>query len=277
MYKPPKTIIKQYGLYFAPCWDNIFNLKATPIGQKQRVEDKAGPNIAFTSSDNMADCVDVPIKVDAKYDILEQVVKKIETENPGKYNVTATGRLDVKNLSDVDNLRIRVNDELGTLIIQLPTLQNSIVARTFPAFRMLNTNVMEYTQPDKCQLLLSPRIFRIFGMAPPSEWIATTKLTGVNKPGLDKFLQTMWIYTDMIQAQYVGNVQTPLLRVIPVATKKDGSRTVGVVYDYPLFCKMKSGRLDTLDFLITSSEGTHPVDFVDDEVILGLIFKRCDV
>ena len=33
LYKPPKTVIKQYGLYFAPCWDDIFNLKAIPIGQ----------------------------------------------------------------------------------------------------------------------------------------------------------------------------------------------------------------------------------------------------
>ena len=137
LYKPPLTVIKQYGLYFAPCWDNIFNLKATPIGTKQRVRDTNGPNIAFTSSDNMPDCVDVPIKVEAKYDILEEVVKKVETTNPGKYYVTATSRLNVKLLNDVANLCTRVNNELGTLIVKIPSLEKSIANRTNPTFRML--------------------------------------------------------------------------------------------------------------------------------------------
>jgi hypothetical protein len=133
---------------------------------------------------------------------------------------------------------------------------------------------MKYTQPDKCQLFLSPRIFRIFGMVPPSEWITTTELIGVNKPGLDKFLQAMWIYTSIIEAQYVGDVQTPLLRVVPIVPKKDTNNTIGVVYDWPLFFPLSTHNLNTIDFLITSSEGTHPVNFGDDEVILGLIFRK---
>ena len=134
---------------------------------------------------------------------------------------------------------------------------------------------MKYNQPEKCELFMSPKIFRIFGMIPPQPWITTTKLTGIHKPGLDKFLQTMWIYTDIIEAQYVGDVQTPLLRVVPVVAKKDSSKTIGIVYDFPLFFKLKTSSINTIDILITSSEGTHPVDFGDDEVILGLIFRKC--
>ena len=179
----------------------------------------------------------------------------------------------MKNLNSVDNLRIR---ELAKLIAKIPNLKKTLTDRSNPAFKMTNANVMEYTQPENCQLLLSHKIFRIFGMVAPSEWITTIKLTGVNKPGLDKFLQTMWIYSDMIEAQYVGDVQTPLLRVVPVPTKKqDSNKTIGVVYDYPLFCKLKTSNINTVDILITSSEGTHPVDFADDEVIIGLIFRRC--
>ena len=44
----------------------------------------------------MSDCVDVPIKVDAKYDILDEVVKKVEAANPTKYYVTVSSRLNVK-------------------------------------------------------------------------------------------------------------------------------------------------------------------------------------
>ena len=169
----------------------------------------------------MPDCVDVPIRVDAKYDILEQVVKKVEAANPTKYYVTASSQLNVKLLDSVATLNTRVNNELNALIVKIPSLSSSVASQKNPKFKIPNaSSVMEYTQPEKCELFLSPKIFRIFGIVAPSPWITTTKLTGVNKPGLDKFLQTMWIYTDIIQAQYVGDVQTPLLRVVPVPSKK---------------------------------------------------------
>ena len=76
----------------------------------------------------MADCVDVPIKVDAKYDILDDFAKKVEAENPHNYYVTVSSLLNVKNLSDVANLRDRVNMELNKLILKLPSLKDSIEA-----------------------------------------------------------------------------------------------------------------------------------------------------
>jgi hypothetical protein len=84
----------------------------------------------------------------------------------------------------------------------------------------------------------------------------------------------MWIYTDIIEAQYVADIKTPLLRIIPMVQKKDKA-TIGVVYDFPLFFKLKQSILSTIDILITSSSGINPVDFGDDEVIIGLVFRKC--
>ena len=49
-----------------------------------------------------------------------------------------------------------------------------------------------------------------------------------------------------------------------------------MVFDTPIFCKLNKDILSTIDILITSSEGTVPVDFGDNEVIIGLIFKKYD-
>ena len=132
------------------------------------------------------ECNDVPIKIDPKYNILDTFATKVEQAYPDQFYITASSRLNVKNLSDADNLRVRVNNELSKLIVnmKLAFLQNSVINKTNPTFKMLDTNVMEYNQPEKCELLMSPKIFRIFGMVPPHQWITTTKLTGIHKPGL---------------------------------------------------------------------------------------------
>jgi hypothetical protein len=61
------------------------------------------------------------------------------------------------------------------------------------------------------------------------------KVEGIFRTGLDKFLQTLWIYSDIIQAQYVGNTLAHVLRIIPVRSKKSDNDIIGMVFDTSFF------------------------------------------
>ena len=66
-------------------------------------------------------------------------------------------------------------------------------------------------------------------------------------------------------------MQTPLLRVVPVTDKKDSNKTIGIVYDFPLFFKLKSSNITTIDILITSSERTHSVALHTEQILLKCV------
>jgi len=183
-------------------------------------------------------------------------------------------KINVKNISNVNDLASRVNTALKTLQSKFPNLKNEK-----PAAEIVTGSIkdmLNFVQPAKCETFISPRILRILGIRIAQPWIMDVKVEGIYKTGLDKFLQTLWIYSDIIQAQFVGDTLAHVLRIIPIKSKKSDNDTIGMVFDTPIFCKLSKDILSTVDILITSSEGTAPVDFGDNEVIIGLIFKKCD-
>ena len=62
-----------------------------------------------------------------------------------------------------------------------------------------------------------------------------------------------------------------LLHVIPVNSDKDGM--VSIMYDTPIYCKLAQNYISTIDILITNSLADSPIDFQDNEVIIGLTFR----
>ena len=136
--------------------------------------------------------------------------------------------------------------------------------------------IVTYIQPDKykCQLHVSPRVLRLLGIVTENEWITATVLHSIHKPSIDKFLQTMWIYSNIIQPQFVGDTLAHLLRIIPVLPDKD-TALVTPNLEPLVWCKLAQNYIPTVDILITNSLGELPVKFDDDEVIIGLLFRHC--
>ena len=54
----------------------------------------------------------------------------------------------------------------------------------------------------------------------------------------------------------------------------DKNDLISIVYDTPIFYKVALNYIKSIDILITSSLGDVPVDFEDDEVIVGLTFRQ---
>ena len=114
---------------------------------------------------------------------------------------------------------------------------------------------------------------RIFGIQSLGPWITVVRTEGIYSPGLDKFLQTLWIYTSIIEPQLVGNSLAHLLRVVPVRISATES-TMSAIYNNPVMLTVVQSNLSKIDITITSSLGEQPVDFWDNEVIIGLVFRK---
>ena len=63
-----------------------------------------------------------------------------------------------------------------------------------------------------------------------------------------------------------------LLCIIPMKAGSDG--LVAPVFETPIFCKLAQNYIPSIDILITSPLGDMPINFDDDEVIIGLTFRK---
>ena len=208
-----------------------------------------------------------PIKEDVRTDYLTKYVMS----DTSKFMNMATSKILVTNLTTIDNLVDRVNLKLVELQRQLgDVLKDAAQAK----FTVNTNNYMVYEQPELCELYLSPRIFRLFGIVSPKPVVTTQTLVGTYTPSMNKFLQTMWIYTSIIQPQYVGDQLAHLLRIIPVLEHGPG-KLIGIHYDNPIYVKLTHNNITEIDILITNSLCEYPVNFGDDKVILGLLFRKC--
>lgn len=95
------------------------------------------------------------------------------------------------------------------------------------------------------------------------------KILSTKQPNMDLFLpKTLYIYSDIIQNQYVGNAQAPLLRVVPV--KEFNSC---VIYERPFMFSLNTAHLHTIEINIRDDTGAL-IPFVDGKVVVTLVFKR---
>jgi hypothetical protein len=141
-----------------------------------------------------------------------------------------------------------------------------------PAFTMSN-KLVNYSQSGNYEMYMHPKIFRFLGIRTNKPWVTGAGLTGKYSAGIDKFLQTMWIYTSIIEPQYVVEDKVHLLKVVPVLSVDNS--LISVTYDSPDYCKLATNRLNAVDIVITSSMGEEGryIDFEDNEVLLTLHFR----
>lgn len=79
-YKIPNTLIEQNGLYFLLIFDDVFLFESICFETKLWTASLIS-NIDFNNDENMADSCSIPIKVTAKYDILNDFTKQVKQEN----------------------------------------------------------------------------------------------------------------------------------------------------------------------------------------------------
>ena len=93
---------------------------------------------------------------------------------------------------------------------------------------------------------INPRILRLLGLTTDSEWISAALIKSTFMPNLDKFLQTIWVYTSIIEPQIVNDTLAQVLRVIPAG----GATSISHVFDAPIYCKLAHNHISMVDILL---------------------------
>lgn len=104
----------------------------------------------------------------------------------------------------------------------------------------------------------------------------------INEPGkvrissdsmfnVDRMYDSIYVYTDIIENQVVGNYKVPLLRVVPVKSKF--GETDWVHYDKPHFLKLSREGIDNIEVNIRDDTG-ELISFETGKVVITLVFER---
>ena len=87
----------------------------------------------------------------------------------------------------------------------------------------------------------------------------------------ENMYKSMYVYTDIIENQYVGNVRVPLLRVVPI-TSKYGDVSC-IKYDKPHFISLNRSNIQTIEINLKDDTGEF-ISFEAGKAIVTLVFRR---
>jgi hypothetical protein len=82
-----------------------------------------------------------------------------------------------------------------------------------------------------------------------------------------------YIYSDIVEYQYVGNEQAPLLRIVPTGEIVREMNFTSKIFDSPHYIPVARNNIDTIEIDIRNHLG-DPVYFTNGEVVVKLHFKR---
>lgn len=110
--------------------------------------------------------------------------------------------------------------------------------------------------------------FGTYRKRPAKPW----SVTGRQPIDLVGGMDSLWIYSDIVMPQMVGNRSVPLLRVIP-ARGNDYGETVVVNYEHPQFLPLSRNTIQSIDIKICNTYGIASIPFGSD-VFIKLHFRR---
>ena len=86
-------------------------------------------------------------------------------------------------------------------------------------------------------------------------------------------LNTLFVYTDIIQEQYVGGINAPLLRIINLDRRRNDEGNTSHTFDRLYFARLKSSHFDSVNIRIYDDMGKL-VHFEYGKVIVNLEFRK---
>ena len=92
-------------------------------------------------------------------------------------------------------------------------------------------------------------------------------------PNVNGGINTLYLYTDVICNQPVGDISAPLLRIVPVPHRRAGE-IVTFTYQTPHYLPVKSKYIDTIQVDIRSDFG-EKVPFQSGKLVIKLHFRAC--
>ena len=213
----------------------------------------------------------VPVYLEGSYE-----VALVELLYPISWKYRLDGRINIS----IDNISINYNIEFFTYE-SLPDL----ILRIHEDFKLLQVAPgIDYLQTTQRIYLFLPEnvVFTFFDNVHETFGFTNTQYKGeVNS---DRFkslpvrhflsdISNFYIYSDIVEYQFVGNEQAPLLRIVPTGEVNNKLNFTSKIFDSPHYIPVARNNIDTIDIDIRNHLG-DPIYFTSGEVVVKLHFKR---
>ena len=85
--------------------------------------------------------------------------------------------------------------------------------------------------------------------------------------------QQLFVYSDIVEPQLVGDTIAPLLRIVAIRSKFEFGKCVAVTYETPHYIRVQRRQFETIEIDIRDNTG-KPIPFEFGTVIVKLHFRR---
>lgn len=210
------------------------------------------------------------VEINAQDEILEIKIPKLKsktetpivpvTKSPEKPKVQATSRMFLP-----ENSEQFKND--------LETIKN--YRSILPSFSVFSgkskaDNFIKLKIPENHSIELQGKLLHLFNVE--REEYKATQIFRVDFDNV-RVMDTIYIYSDILQEQYVGDTLAPLLRT--VTTHSNNSHYVSSIYDNPHYIPLKNTRISSINIELKDDLG-RPIQFTNllSKVLIKLHFKK---
>ena len=104
------------------------------------------------------------------------------------------------------------------------------------------------------------------------EYYYNNTYDGIWAPALDRAIDNLFVYNNLTEPVYVGNVKSPLLCIAPREVKRSGGSNTHM-FDSPVYMPLTRNQFNQIEITITDGSGTI-VPFMEGKTILTLHFRR---
>jgi hypothetical protein len=216
----------------------------------------------------------VPVYLEGTYE-----VALVELLYPVSWKYRKDGRINIA----VDDISIDYKIEFF-IYEALPDL----ILRMNEEFKLMQISpFIDYLQTTQKIYLFVPEnvVFTFFDDVHETFGFSETKYTGLTKSKRVTYksskplrtnlsdISNFYVYSDIVEYQFVGNEQAPLLRIIPTGDLVKGLNFTSKIFDSPHYIPVARINLDMIEIDIRNHLGL-PIYFTSGEVVVKLHFRR---
>lgn len=158
-------------------------------------------------------------------------------------------------------------------VVQIVRALNDLIRdeAKFNGIRFVNNNISKRVSVEvtpKCFVILNPKLRDLLGFKVGT---LTVNTTGGRPADVHQGFYALYVYSNLVESQIVGDTRAPLLRVVP-QKGKDGDY---IIHGYvtPMYLPLKYNYFSTVEINLRDDTG-RPVPFEAGKVVVTLHIRR---
>ena len=133
------------------------------------------------------------------------------------------------------------------------------------------SHIVIFAIPSGVELVFAEPLTSLLGLASDTQYCRGPRKYGRYPMNLDRGIDAIYVYSDVIQTKLVGNSSVPLLSIVPL--RGQYGQMVFKEYTTPVYTPLAKHVFSTIEMYITDSAG-RPIPFSSGKVTVLLHFRE---